>query len=139
MAGDYDRSRGFGELLRDLAHGSANLFRGEVRLARLELTDLATNLARGTTQIAIGGVMLLLGSLSFAVGVVLLAGDQWVPSDLYWVAALIVVVATGTLAAFFAKRGAAQLAPANLAPEQTLETLKEDKEWLKQQLTSGAT
>jgi uncharacterized membrane protein YqjE len=136
---DYNRSRGFGELLRDLAQGSADLLRSEVMLARLELTDIATNLARGTTQVALGGVMLLLGGLSFAAGVVLLVGDQWVPSDRYWVAALIVVVVTGAFAAYFAKRGAAQLAPAQLAPEQTLETLKEDKEWLKQHLTSGAT
>jgi len=134
-----NHSRGVGELLRDLAQGSANLLRSEVMLARLELTDIARILARGTAEVALGGVLLLLGGLSFAAGVVLLVGDQWVPSDLYWVAALTVVVVTGALAAFFAKRGAAQLAPAQLAPEQTLETLKEDKEWLKQQLTSGAT
>jgi uncharacterized membrane protein YqjE len=137
--GTYDRSRGFGELLRDLAHGSADLLHGEIKLARLELTAIASGVARGSTQVALGGVLLLLGGLSLSVGIVLFVGDQWVPRDLYWVAALVVLLITGGLATWLAKRGLAQLSPSELAPDQTLETLKEDKEWLKQQLTSGAT
>jgi hypothetical protein len=31
------------------------------------------------------------------------------------------------------------VSPASLAPDQTVETLKEDKEWLKRRMTSGAT
>jgi hypothetical protein len=49
------------------------------------------------------------------------------------------LVITGVLAAMFAKRGMALLSPAKLAPNETLTTLKEDKEWLKQRLTSGET
>jgi uncharacterized membrane protein YqjE len=137
--GSFERSRSFGELLRELANGSADLMRGEVKLARLELSAIAANVARGTVQVALGGVLLLLGGLALATGVVLLVGDQWLPRDRYWLAALIVMVMTGGLAAFLAKRGLAQLSPSQLAPDQTLETLKEDKEWLKRQLTSGAT
>src|SRR5688572_1319949 len=134
-----DRSRSFGELLRDLAHGSADLLRNEMRLARIELADIAANVGRGTVEVAIGAVLLLLGTLSLATGIVLLAGDQWLPRDRYWLAALVVMVVSGGLAAWLAKRGAAQLSPSELVPDQTLETLKEDKAWLKQQLTSGAT
>jgi uncharacterized membrane protein YqjE len=135
----YERSRGFGELLRDLAHGSTELLRAEVKLARLELTEIAKNVGSGTVQVAIGGVLLLLGALSLAAGVVLVAGDQWLPSDQYWLAGLVVTIVTGVLAAFFAKRGLSNLSPSRLAPDQTVETLKEDKEWLKRQLKSGAT
>ena len=72
-------------------------------------------------------------------GIVLLIGDQWLPADLYWVAALLVLVITGGLAAWLAKRGLSLLAPSALAPTETVTTLREDKEWLKQRLTSGAT
>lgn len=133
------RSRSFGELLRDLAHGSADLLRGEIRLARIELAAIATNVARGAAQVALGAVLLLLGSLSLATGIVLVAGDQWLPRDRYWLAALALLVITGALAVLFARRGIARLSPSALVPDQTLETLKEDKEWLKRQLTSGAT
>jgi hypothetical protein len=46
---------------------------------------------------------------------------------------------TGTLAAWFLRRGLSRLSPQQLTPDQTVETLKEDKEWLKRQLKSGAT
>jgi hypothetical protein len=136
---EFERPRGFGELLRDLAQGSADLLRGETKLARLELTGIAVNVGRGVAQVALGGVLLLLGGLSLAAGIVLLAGDQWLPQDRYWLAALLVMVITGALAGWLAKRGLQQLSPSQLAPKETFETLKEDKEWLKQQLTSGAT
>jgi len=139
MDGRFDRTRSFGELLKDLAHGSADLLRNEIKLARLELTGIASNVGKGTVQVALGAVLLLLGGLAFASGLVLLVGDQWLPRDLYWVAALVVTLVTGAIAAVLAKRGLSQLSPAALAPDQTLETLKEDKEWLRQQLTSGAT
>ena len=138
-ASAFDRSRGLGELLRDLVHGSADLLRGEITLARLELTAVASGIGRGTALVALGGVMLLLGALSFATGVILVAGDQWLPADLYWLGALVIMLITGGLAGWLAKRGLSRLSPAQLAPDQTLETLKEDKEWLRQQLTSGAT
>jgi hypothetical protein len=131
--------RGIGALLRDLAEGSATLVRGEVRLAKLELGGAAAGIGRGTAFVATGAVLALLGGLSLLTGLVLLIGDQWLPADLYWVAALLVLVITGALAAYFMKRGMALLSPSQLAPNETVTTLKEDKEWLKQRLTSGAT
>lgn len=134
-----DGRRGLGVLLRDLAEGSAALVRDEVRLARLETMDLLGGVGRGTAFMALGGVLALLGSLAVLAGLVLLVGDQWLPRDSYWLAALIVVLITGALAAFLARRGMGYLAPAQLAPDETVATLQEDREWLKRQLTSGAT
>ena len=141
MAADHttDSRRGLGALLRDLAEGGSQLVRGEVRLARLELGAAAGAAGRGTALTAVGGVLLLLGTLAFFTGVVLLIGDQWLPRDLYWLAALLFALITGGVAAWFAMRGRALLSPAALAPSETVATLKEDKEWLKQRLTSGAT
>jgi hypothetical protein len=65
-------------------------------------------------------------------------GDQWL-RDHYWLAAVIVTAITAAVAYWLAKRGMALLSPSKLAPDQTVATLKEDKEWLRQQLTSGAT
>ncbi|HYC52813.1 MAG TPA: phage holin family protein [Gemmatimonadaceae bacterium] len=133
------RIRGFASLFRDLADASAELLRGEIRLARMEFGEIAGHVARGGAQVALGAVLLLLGGLSLATGVVLLVGDQWLPKDRYWLAAFVVMGIAGAFTAWLAKRGSAQLSPSNLAPEQSIESLREDKEWLKQQLTSGAT
>ena len=134
-----DGRRGLGALLRDLAEGSAGLVRGEVRLARLELGTAASAAGRGTAFVAVGGVLLLLGTLATFTGIILLIGDQWLPRDLYWLGALLVALIAGGVAAWLAQRGRKALSPSALAPHETVATLKEDKEWLKQRLTSGAT
>jgi hypothetical protein len=134
-----DGRRGIGELLRDLVEGSIALLREEVRLATTELGAAATGVGKGTAFVATGAVLALLGGLALITGIVLLIGDQWLPADLYWVAALILLVITGAMAALFARRGMALVSPAQVAPNETMTTLKEDKEWLKQRLTSGGT
>ena len=141
MAVDHtnDGRRGLGAPLRDLAEGSAELVRGEVRLARIELGNAAGAAAKGTAFTALGGVLLLLGTLATFTGLILLIGDQWLPRDLYWLGALLVALIAGGVAAWLAQRGRKALSPSALAPHETVATLKEDKEWLKQQLTSGAT
>ena len=139
VAAGTDARRGLGALLRDLAEGGAELVRGEVRLARIELGTAAGAAGKGTGFVAMGGVLLLLGTLATFTGFILLIGDQWLPRDLYWLAALLVALIAGGLAAWLALRGRDALSPSALAPHETVATLKEDKEWLKQRLTSGAT
>ena len=134
-----DGRRGIGALLRELAEGSGKLVGNEIRLAKVEVGDLIARIGRGTALIAAGGVFVLIGALSTITGIVLLAGDQWLPADLYWVGALIVFAIAGGLAAWFAKQGLAIMSPSEIAPRETVTTLKEDTEWVKQQLTSGAT
>jgi uncharacterized membrane protein YqjE len=134
-----DGRRSIGALLRDLAEGSATLVRGEVRLAKIEVGEAVSGIGTGTALVAAGAVLALLGALSLLAGIVLLIGDQWLPADRYWLAALIVLVVAGAIATWFAKRGMSHLSPRQLAPDETATTLKEDVEWLKQRRTSGAT
>ena len=133
-----DGRRGVGGLLRDLAEGSAALVRSELKLARLELHKIISSVGLGTAMVASGGVLALLGALSLFTGIVLLGGDQWL-HDRYWLAALFFTVIAFAVAFVFVRRGRAALSPANLAPDQTVASLKEDREWLKQRLTSGGT
>lgn len=122
-----------------MGRDGAELLRHETRLARLELASVAGHVARGSAQVTLGVVLLLLGGLSLIAGLVLLAGDQWLPRDSYWLAALIVVVIATGVALWLAARGRSALKPAALLPVQTIETLKEDREWLKHPRTSGGT
>ena len=130
-----DGRRGIGALLRDLAEGSADLVRGEVRLARIEVGTAAGGAGRGIAFFVIGGVLVLLGTLATFTGLILLVGDQWLPRDMYWLAALLVALIAGGVAAWLASRGRKALSPSALAPTETVASLKEDKEWLKQRLT----
>ncbi|HEX7942670.1 MAG TPA: phage holin family protein [Gemmatimonadaceae bacterium] len=138
MAARGDGRPGLGDLLRELADGSGRLVRQEVRLARLEVQKLLGQIGTGTAAAATGGVLLLIGVMTLLTGIILLVGDAWL-RDRYWLAALIVTVVLGIVGAWLGRRGVALLSPARLKPEQTVETLREDKEWLKRRLTSGAT
>jgi uncharacterized membrane protein YqjE len=122
--------RSVGALLRDLAEGGVGLVRNEARLARVETVEALNGIGRGSALVATAAVLALLGGLAFLAGVILLVGDQWLPRDLYWLAALIVVVITGALAAWFARRGLALLTPTQLAPVETVTTIRETKEEL---------
>ena len=133
-----ENGRGIGVLLRDLADGGAALLRHELRLARVEVTGIVEAVGRGTALTATGAVLTLLGAFALVLGLIMLAGDQWL-RDRYWLAALIGAVIAGGIAAWMARRGAAHLSPHRLLPDETVATLKEDKEWLKRQLKSGAT
>ena len=134
VGGPGTEERSFGVLLKDFAEGGADLIKYEIRLAKTEAAGLARHLGTGSAAVAAGGVLALVGALTLITGLVMLAGDQWL-RDRYWLAALLVTVIAGVVAAVFAKRGLAVLSPGHLAPRQTLATLQEDKEWLKQQRT----
>jgi hypothetical protein len=130
--------RGIGSLLRDLADGGGALIRQELRLARTEVTAMVRAIGVGTALTSAGAVLALLGTFAVLTGLIMLAGDQWL-RDRYWLAALIGAVIAGGIAGWMARRGASHLSPRRLLPDETVATLKEDKEWLKRQLKSGAT
>jgi uncharacterized membrane protein YqjE len=133
------RAPSVGHLLRDLADEMLTLARNEVRLVNAEVARAVKGIGVGIAYAAVGAVFVVLGSLSLLVGAVLLVGDQWLPADRYWAAALLVTVITGAVAAVLARRGLSMASPSELAPTQTIETLEEDGEWLKRQVTSAAT
>jgi len=120
--------RSVGALLRDLAEGGVDLVRGELVLARVETVEALTGIGRGSALVASAAVLALLGGLALIAGLILLVGDQWLPRDLYWLAALIIVVLTGAAAAWFARRGMSFLSPSQLAPRETVMTLRETKD-----------
>lgn len=122
-----DGRRSLGALLRSLAEEGVELVRSEIRLARVETVEALDGIGRGSAMVASAAVLGLLGGLALLTGVILLIGDQWLPRDLYWLGALLVAVLTGAMAAWFAKQGLALLSPAELAPDETVTTIRETK------------
>jgi membrane protein len=126
-------------LVRSLADGAGALVRQELRLARVETAEAVEALGRGSALVAVGGVLALLGAVTVIAGLVLVLGDQWLPADAYWAAALVVAAAAAGTAAWCVGRARRLLSTSSLAPYETVETLEEDAEWLKEPTTSGTT
>jgi len=117
------------ELLKQLAEQTQTLVRQELALAKAEMAQkgkqagLGAGLVGGASVLALGAfgalTACLIALLATAIGHV-------------WIAALIIALIYGAIAAFLAKRGKDEIQEATPpAPEQTIETLKEDAQWAK--------
>lgn len=121
------RDRPIGELIKDLAGQTSTLVRQEIALAQAELTQKGKIAGKGAGMLVGAGVaaFLMLGALTATLIVVL---DSGMP---LWLAALIVTLLWGVVAAVLAKAGQAGIKRATPPVPQTMETVKEDIEWAK--------
>ncbi|HZS04183.1 MAG TPA: phage holin family protein [Blastocatellia bacterium] len=117
-----------GELISDLASQSASLVRDEVSLAKQELREKLGTFKAAAMVIACGAVTALIASLVLCAALILVLSLYVEP----WAAALIVGGALAVTAGVILAVGVSHLKRTNLKPEQTLETLEENKEWLKE-------
>jgi hypothetical protein len=121
--------RSLGELFADLARETSTLVRQEVTLARTEMTQKVTQVARDGGTIGIGGAIAYAGFLAIVPALILGLG-QVLP---LWLSALIVGLVVAGVGYGVIQRGVSALKRANLTPHETIETLKEDAEWAKDQ------
>jgi len=129
------REKSMGVLFKQLSEDLSTLVRQELRLAQAEMTEKGKRAGIGAGLLGGGGIvgLLALGSLTACLIAALATGMET------WLAALIVTVVYAAIAGVLALTGrnrVAEAAPA--APEQTVETVKEDMEWAKTQLSSGS-
>jgi uncharacterized membrane protein YqjE len=130
------RDRSIGELLRQLSEQTTRLVHQELELAKAELTQKGKQAGAGAGLVG-GAGALGLAALGALAACFILALNAIMPA---WLAALIVAVVYGAIAAFLALRGRDKVKQATpLVPEQTIETVKEDVEWAKTQLRSEKT
>ena len=116
-----------GELVSRLTGDMGTLTRQELALAKAELRAEAKQAGKGAGLVggaALAGWML---ALFLSLTVMWALGEAM---HLAW-AALIVAVVWGVVAAVLARSGRNELREVNPKPEQTVETLKEDAQWLK--------
>jgi hypothetical protein len=123
--------RSLGQLFGDLTRQLGTLVRKEIELARTALPPRATPVGRDAAMLGAGGALAYAALLVALIAVALLLIDIGLTP---WLAFLIVAAIVGAIAAVLIQRGRAELQRAQLAPRQTIETLKEDAEWAKQQV-----
>jgi len=123
-----------GNLLKQLASETTTLVRQELDLAKAEMREKAGKAGPGFGMIGVAGAMGLLAAGTATVFFVL-ALDGVMPN---WLAALVVAVVYGVVAALLYMRGKEKVDDAGSpAPRKTIETVKEDVEWAKHPTTSG--
>jgi uncharacterized membrane protein YqjE len=121
------RDRSVGELLKELSTETSTLVRKEMELARSELQEQGKRAGKGAGLLGGAGVVALLALGSLTATVIALL-DKAMDT---WLAALIVTVIWGIVAAVLALQGRNKLQEATPPAPQTVETVKEDVRWAK--------
>lgn len=117
----------FGELLSQLATNSAALVRDEIQLAKQEMSEKVSVLRSGMLIVAVGSLLGLVAVLALtAAAIIGLA--HYVGSGY---SALIIGGSLGIIGGITASVGLGRIQHTSVAPRQTIETLEEDKKWLK--------
>ena len=123
--------RSLGDLFSELAAETGTLVRQEVALAQAELTVKATSVGKNVGFLAVGGAIAYAGVLAILAGVIL-GLSLLIPA---WIAAIMVGLVVGAVAFFLISSALEELRKTNLKPEETVESIKEDAQWLKNQVS----
>ncbi|HEY2570198.1 MAG TPA: phage holin family protein [Solirubrobacteraceae bacterium] len=128
------REQPIGELFKQLSDDLSALVRQELKLVQVEMTEKGKKAGVGVGMFSGAGVvgLLALGAFTTFLIAALATGME------VWIAALIVTVVYGALAGALALTGKKRVTEAAPPmPEQTVETVREDAQWAKTQLSSG--
>jgi uncharacterized membrane protein YqjE len=134
--GDVDLSvepaqpeRSLGELFGDMTRDFSTLIRKEVELAKTELKEEAQTAGKAGGMLGAAGVVGLVAFIILSMTIAF-ALDTFLWR---WLSFLIVTVVLAAVAAVLASIGKKKLAAVNPTPEKTVQTLKEDAQWLNEQ------
>jgi len=129
--GTPSERRSISELIRSVVDGITQLFRQEVALAKIEVTEAISERAFGIGAFVLGGVFIVLVFVYLAASGVA-ALDIVMPA---WASRLLVAAVCLALAAIAFLIGRRSIRKAG-GVELTKQSVKEDLEWAKQQIAS---
>lgn len=124
-------SRGIGDLLGDLGGQVSTLVRKEIELARVEVTSSVGKLGRGAVMAGAGGAVLYAGLLVLLGAAVLGLVEAGIEP---WLSALIVGVVVLAIGGVITAGGVNRIRETDLAPTETAETVRENVEFVKEQM-----
>jgi hypothetical protein len=123
--------RSIAELFGGLSQDVALLVRQEAQLAKNEMQQKLSKVTTDLVSLASGGIVALLGGLALTAAIILLLIDPIGVKP--WLAAMIVAALLGIVGWVLVQRGLKDLKRTDPAPRRTMETIKDDIQWAKEQ------
>jgi len=120
-----------GELFGQLSQDMTLLFRQEIQLARAEMSEKISKVTTNLVSVVAGGFVAYVGALALVAALIL--GLQEAANISPWISALIVGAIFAAAGYAMLNRGLKELKRVDLAPRRTVETLKDDVQWAKEQ------
>jgi uncharacterized membrane protein len=125
------QERSIGELFGQLTQDMTLLVRQEIQLARTEMSDKLSRFTTNILSVGAGGFVAYLGGLALVAAVILAIRD--LANISLALSALIVGAILAIVGYVMLQRGLKELKRVDLAPRRTVETLKDDVQWAKEQ------
>lgn len=126
------RGDSVGGLLSDLWRHSTTLVQGEVDLAKAEMSEKLTQVMVSIGAIAVGGAVLFGGFIVLLMACVNALIPLLPPDISAWAAPAIVGLVVIVIGFVMVTAGLKALQAHNLAPKRTVESLRKDKEMVKE-------
>ncbi|MGI8405521.1 MAG: phage holin family protein [Thermomicrobiales bacterium] len=123
--------RSLGDLFADLASQTGTLVRQELRQAGAELGQRATGVGKDIGVLAVGAVVLHAGFLAVVAAIIIGLADLGLS---WWVAALLVGLVLAGVGYVLVGRARSAITRADVLPRHTMEQVREDQEWAKDQI-----
>jgi hypothetical protein len=123
--------RSLGQLLGDLSRQMGKLVQQEIALARTEMTTRVASVGQDAAMLGAGAALAYAALLVGLVTIALILAELGLAP---WLAFLVVTIVTGAIAAVLIVRGREQLQQTDVAPRETIRTLKDDATWAKEQV-----
>ena len=117
------------DVLQDILGNIQAIIRSEVRLAKTEVTEEVTKAGRASGIIA-GGLVTALFTIWLLLLTIIFALARVMPT---WGAALLLCVLMAVITAVLLTAGKKRFKTVHAKPEKTIETMKENVEWVKSQ------
>jgi hypothetical protein len=133
--------RSLGDLFAELATETSQLVRQEVALAQTEITNKAARVGKQVGYLVVGGavgyaaLLVVLAAVTMGLGRIIASLTGWTELTSAALAAIIVAAIVGIVAYSLVTSALAKLRETSLAPNQTIESVKEDAQWLKNQVS----
>ena len=128
---ELKQERSIGELFGQLSQDMTLLVRQEIQLARTEMSDKLSRFSTNLISVLAGGFVAYLGGLALVACVILALRD--LANISLAVSALIVGAILAIIGWIMLQRGLKDMKRVDLAHRRTVETLKDDVQWAKEQ------
>ncbi len=122
--------KSFGGLLGDLTRETRLLVRQEIQLAKTEASEKASEAGKDIAYVGLGGAVAYAGFIAIVFALVFLLA-LIMP---VWLASLIGGLIVAGIGYALLQRGLTALRQTNFALQRTSDTLKEDKQWMKEEM-----
>ena len=122
--------KSLGELFTELARETSTLIQKEVQLAKAEMTHKAATFGKNIAFVVVAGCFAFVAFQALVAAAILGLAQVVEP----WLAALIIGAALAVIAVILLIKAIGAMKREGAAPQQTVETIKEDVQWAKKQV-----